>query len=100
MVITRDGVRTIPWSPHRTARQEQRRTEAPIELHAPLPDKGPRPYCDSNRNHQDSRAAVTTAGIGERHQKDGGATAACEPWFSPSGRRSEKKKSNGVAGAK
>ena len=79
MVITRDGARTFPWRPHRTARPEQRRAEAPIALRAPLRDKGPRPQCDSNPNHQGSRAAVTAAGTGEKRQKDGGATAACEP---------------------
>ena len=43
------------------------------------PGQRPRPQCGSNHNHQDSRATVTAAGTGEKRQKDGGATAACEP---------------------
>ena len=78
-MITRDGTHTFPWGPHRTMRPDERRAEAPIALLAQLRGKGPRPQCDSDRDHQGSRAAVTAAGTGEKRQKDGGATAACEP---------------------
>ena len=99
MVTTRDGARTLPWRPRRKARPEQRRAEAAIALRAPLRGKGPRPQCGSIRNRQDSRAAVTAAGTGEKRQKEGGAPAACEPYPSPSGQRSKQKKSKGAAGA-